>query len=232
MSTDENTPLLSLNDCRAGQSDPQLGVHELSECSFCHRAFLILHESRESDSGTEREINLDYEPVYFPLKIEAEVKFLRKLKMWISGFGIVVLLVSVILGVLGNPFVLWGALLSTVLCFGFMGLIAARMATLQRILGGYYDARSVLRDETAEEIQDVDWRSLLAAQFEPRRYQVALVDANLKLGGKPWCYLRKEGLHIPVFYYRMRDTEGKKRVRRTTYLGTLRGRRSSSSNAA
>jgi hypothetical protein len=214
MSTDQNIPSLSVEDCRASGSDPQLGVHELSECAYCRRAFLILHENRELDSGAEREINLDYEPAYFQREIEAEVRFLRKLQLWVSGFCILVLVISVILGLLGHPFVLWGALLATVLCFGFLGLITTRIVTLQKILNGYDDAQAVLPDEAAEEIQDVDWRALIAAEFEPRRYENALIDTDLKLGGKPWCYLRKGDLHIPVFLYRMQDTDAKKRVHR------------------
>ena len=42
---------LTVEECKAGDDDPRLGVHELSESEFCGRAFLILHENREPDVG-------------------------------------------------------------------------------------------------------------------------------------------------------------------------------------
>lgn len=208
---------LSVGDGRAADNDPQLGVHELSECAFCRRAFLLLHENKEPDSGKDREINLDYEPAYFPAMLEWEMRFLRRLQRIVAVLGVAVLVVSVIFALWGHSLVLWTALISTVLCFGFVGLIESRVSGLQKILEGYHVEEPVIPPETSREVQDVDWRGLLAAEFEPFRYENALIDADLKLGGKPWCYLVKGDLHIPVFHYRMQDAHGRKQIHRQHY---------------
>ena len=214
MSTEENLPLLTLEDCRATATDPQLGVHELSECAFCHRAFLILHENKEANSGAEREINLDYEPAYFPETLKAEIAFLQILQRCVLGLGLAVLLISLILGLMGNRYMLLAALLSSVLCFGFAGVILGRLGGLRKILKAYALTKPVLPGEAADEILDVDWRALVSADYQPLHYENALIDADLKLGGKPWCYLRKDELRIPVFYYRMQDATAERRIRR------------------
>jgi len=168
----------------ATDDTPWVSVSLLAEHTFCPRAGVIQHESREEDTGEEKFHAPRGKAFYTIKQIEKE------LTKW-GNYTLIMLVITLFSFVCVVPIfiLLW--------CF-------LRWADI------YYshylpakNARASVPNPEHTEPQPTNWWALIQAGFEPRRLDEGLRDPRWRLVGCPWRILVKGDLRIPVFRKRL-----------------------------
>ena len=185
----------------ARSTDAMLGVHVLTEFIFCPRAGLLTWERRNDDDGedAERPPRLDYVPDYFLREITEELQAVTQ-RVW--KFATWVPVGIVILSVIGST-ISW---LLAAMLLASCSVLMRRFWIDVRNMSLLSFRRSLAENATGAEPrldidapQEVDWWELQKAGYEPIRLASALCDRRVRLAGKPWAVLQKNGVRIPVF---------------------------------
>ena len=180
---------------------PWLGVHVLSELTFCPRAGLITMGQERTDRGDDYWLrpNLDYRPSYvmYELRREIAIAFLQVIAIGIA-FGIVLTGSAWLLIRGSNLSLVGGVFLVVVLAFPF----SRSLAHLAALLGQWKRIRSLAPrepDPTVATPQPVIWWETLRAGYDVVRLPDPLTSLTTRLAGQPWRVLRKGDVQIPVF---------------------------------
>jgi hypothetical protein len=189
---------------RANGSTPEvpwLGVHVLSEFTFCPRAGLIAMGQARTDWGDDYWLrpNLDFRPSYalYELRREIAVACLLATALGI-GFGIV-LAGNAWLLTQGNTVPLIGGVL---LLIALAWPLSQSLARLTSLVGQWRRILSLTPrepDPTVGTPQPVVWWEMLRAGYDPIRLPEPIHSTSSRLTGQPWRVLRKGDLQIPVF---------------------------------
>lgn len=183
------------------QVAPWLGVHVLSELTFCARAGYIALGTESADPGDDYWLrpNLDYRPSYalFELRREILAAWARTLFLGIASGA-----------VLAGCFLLlraWNVVplaAGVALFVAFARPLSRSLARLSSLLAAWKRIRSLAPrepDPDATTPQPVVWWELLRAGFDPVRLPEPLCSPTSRIAGRPWRVLRKGDLQIPVF---------------------------------
>jgi hypothetical protein len=181
--------------------EPWLGVHVLSEFTFCARAGYIALGTEAVDRGDDYWLrpNLDYRPSYalYELRREILVASVQTLLLGIASGAVLV-----------GCFLLLRAWSVLPLAAGvalFVALawpLSRSLARLLSLLAAWKRIRSLAPrepDPDATTPQPVIWWELLRAGFDPVRLPEPLDSPASRIAGRPWRILRKGDLQIPVF---------------------------------
>lgn len=181
--------------------EPWLGVHVLSEFTFCARAGCIAKGTEPADEGDDYWLrpNLDYRPSYA----------LYELRREILAASVRTLLLGIAAGaVLAGCFFLLRAwslvpLLAGVALFVVLAVPLSRsLSRLSSLRAAWKRIRSLAPrepDPDAATPQTVVWWELLRAGFDPVRIPEPLGSQASRIAGRPWRVLRKGDMQIPVF---------------------------------
>lgn len=188
-------------DGSAHAAAPWIGVHVLSEFVFCPRAGVLTFEMGVEDTGEERDHvpPLDYLPDF-----ELELIEERLQHAWQQVARLTAAAVAVGL-------VLWGAAVAIDPVF-YLVLLASggwflkavieqgkAIVTHARLREAALHAHPQVPDPESDQLQAVNWWSLLKAGFTPIEYAGAHRDTEWRLAGRPWRVLELGSLRIPVF---------------------------------
>jgi hypothetical protein len=183
------------------EAAPWLGVHVLSEFTFCARAGYIARGTEAADPGDDYWLrpNLDYRPSYA----------LYELRREILAASAQTLLLGIVCGaVLAGCFMLLRAWSVVPLVAGvalFVALawpLSRSLARLSSLVSSWKRIGSLgphEPDPDATTPQPVIWWELLRAGFDPVRLPEPLGSPASRIAGRPWRVLRKGDLQIPVF---------------------------------
>lgn len=188
--------------------EPRLGVYVLTEFVFCHRAGLCAHETeREEEDDSPALSFFSFNPLYSLPEIEAALQRAVTDTTWFVGGAALSALVSVLLslwidkliGVAGLFGVLWFLTFAVQRCIHAFRLNHQRN---QALAGQHREPNPNLSD-----VQAIHWWDLIRAGFETQTFQDPMLDSELNLQGKPFRFLRRGNIVIPV--WRMRNYDGR-----------------------
>lgn len=180
------------------RTDVMLGVHTLSEFSYCGRAGIISYESKPTDFGTDtgRPENLGYLPNYNLATIEARlVQFLivfyaSAALLALSLMGLVVSSTAKSQGI---------CLLVVVLALAISAYLFAPICTLRRRRREAKGAPPRIPSFDIDSMVPIYWWELCAADYAPKQFEDPFrVSRELKLNGHPWAVLFRGTERIPV----------------------------------
>lgn len=201
---------------------PIIGVHLLTEFTFCSRAGLCTRETT-TDEEPEPPANLNFLPDLDEQEIRQAIH-----QRGIRGLGFAFAsLISAALALALRQYAVsgwpWLAFLMAATCL--VGCLHACLdaAILARRLWTARRAKPGEPNLSGPEEQPVEWWSLRKAGYEPIKLQGNLIDETIGVSGKPWRVLRRGNHRIPVF---RRDDDGpvrfQHRVRIAAYCHLLR----------
>jgi len=180
---------------------PAVGVHVLSEHVFCPRAALLALESSEDDGEEERPLGprldgcLDYDEHHFVEELQAAW---GQARLWLTLMAPATLLMRAVWRLYsptGGLMVLFPLLFLVVR----LGQVLKRVVTLVRTRALLRAAEPATIDLQSEQIRLINWWSLRKAGFDCSKPVQPHHDAALRLTGRPWRVLTKDGtLKIPV----------------------------------
>jgi hypothetical protein len=181
--------------------EPWLGVHVLSEFTFCARAGYIALGTEPTDLGDDYWLrpNLDYRPSYAVFELRREI-LAALVQTLLFGTTSAVVLVGCFLLLRAWSVVplAAGVVLFTVLAWP----LSRSLSRLLSLLAAWKRIRSLEPrepDPDATTPQPVIWWELLRAGFDPVRLPEPLGSPASRIAGRPWRVLRKGDLQIPVF---------------------------------
>jgi hypothetical protein len=180
---------------------PWLGVHVLSEFTFCPRAGLITLGTERTDWGDDYWLrpNLDYQPAYALYELRRQMLASLAAAAGLGAAAGAVLAGCVVLFRAGSTMPLAaGVLLLSVLMWAFSRRIS-RLLELSAQWGRIRSLPPREPDPEAVSPQPVVWWELLRAGYDPVRLPEAIDAPASRLAGRPWRVLRKGDLQIPVF---------------------------------
>lgn len=188
---------------RAGEHDPVLGIHAVTEFMFCPRAGVIAHESEHDDlNALPRSLLLRYLPRYDLTRIEEQIGKLVVVLAIGTGVGLAGLLILGILALAKWPMLV-------IACWAMLAALVVFVAALLIGVGILVWRRTAALGAPAEEptftgaeAVPIAWWGLRAAGWAPRRYPDGLSVAEWKLVGRPWLVLCKGDERAPVFLMR------------------------------
>jgi hypothetical protein len=194
-------------DGPAGQVDawptaaPPLGVHVLSEFTFCPRAGLITLGMERTDWGDDYWLtpNLDYRPAYALYELRREFLATLLATLGLGAAAGAVLAGCVVLFRAGNA-ISFAA--GVPLFLALLWAFGRRIARLQELRAQWHRIRTLAPrepDPEATEPQPVIWWELLRAGYDPVRLPEPIHSPVSRLTGRPWRILRKGEFQIPVF---------------------------------
>ena len=180
---------------------PRLGVHVLSEFTFCPRAGLIAMGQEPDDRGDDYWLrpNLDFRPSFT----------FYELRLGILRESLLVATLMIVSGAVaggcmvlhqGDNTVAFGAGVLLLVLLGWPLIRGvSRLLTLRAEWARIASLSPREPDPASTRPERVVWWELLRAGFDPVRVPDSLVSPVLALAGRPWRVLRKGDLAIPVF---------------------------------
>jgi hypothetical protein len=188
--------------------EPRLGVYVLTEFVFCPRAGLCAHETgREEEEEGPPLSFFSFNPLYSLREIEASLQQAVNEMTWYLGGAALSAVLAVVLSI-------WfGKLIGVAGAFGMLWFFAFALQRGIDVLRLNNQRKDALAGKHKEpnpnlpDVQDVHWWDLLQAGFESHPVQDPLVDSELNFWGKPFRYLRRGNVVIPV--WRMPHYDGR-----------------------
>ncbi len=180
---------------------PWLGVHVLSEFTFCPRAGLIAMGQERTDWGDDYWLrpNLDYRPSYALYELRRETVAACLLSATL-GIGLVVVLAGCVwLLIHDNNLPLVGGVLLLLVLAVPLSRNLARLTALMSQWKRIHSLTPREPDPTVAVPQPVIWWEMLRAGYDPVRLPDSIRSPTSRLVGHPWRVLRKGDLQIPVF---------------------------------
>jgi hypothetical protein len=189
-----------------GLRSSNMSVHAVSEYIFCPLAGLNAYLECREDFGCEPSIlRLDYQPPYEVSKLRQRLEALARAIWQLSGASAILLIIGALLAV----FVHWIFFVAAVAASIFIGRTFIKLLPeVWKLLAALRAARGAKAQEPNPDFPHdelVDWWSLRAAGFESTPCTELLVDAELRLQGRPWRILSKGDLAIPAYVRTPRD---------------------------
>lgn len=189
--------------------DPWLGVHELSQYTFCARAGLNTTRQELVDCGQdENHVGpLDFEPEYEVDAIDRMV-YVYSGRVFTWAVAVLVLAIVTVTWATRHGNVPW--LVSILLAI--MSLAFAVSDGLQLLFWFRQKWHSMngvdrLPDLASAEVEPLNWWQLFRADFVSVSTSGGLRDDDLQLAGQPFKLLKRGDQYIPVFLRRGESTQ-------------------------
>ncbi|QDV26073.1 hypothetical protein [Aureliella helgolandensis] len=207
MTIDQTDSLATAREFRELQQEmadstaAMLGIHTLGEAVFCQRAAVLTLEKQEEDVGLEESALpvLGGLPTHDIDRIQAKLESLwRELRFWPLIVASCILPALIGLALMGNYYIAVLVSVSLVVFSRWPYELWCEIKYLQERLMIAQVAIKSEPDWTQVRTQAVDWWSLIRAGFNSVEKTRVLIDAELKIQGKPWRVLQRGQYQYPV----------------------------------
>lgn len=184
--------------------DPMLGVHELSEYTFCDRAGINTTSLQRADRGQDDNYvsPLDYQPEYEIDVIDRQL-FVYSCRMltWSIGFLVMTVLTTK-LGSVHHPLALALGMIITVMLMISAISDGNQVIYWWRQRWDSIHGSKLLPDPHNPAVESLHWWQLFRAGFASVSVVDGLSDDDLRLAGQPFKLLQKGDDYVPVFLRR------------------------------